>query len=378
MTRLIPRTIPLRWVLVALATVACGHSNSFVTGANRLDTPFASGSDIRLTWNADQDYWPALTEDSTAVLFAYVATGRADHDRCVGLVPTGGGTDLWQLCETQPGHADSTDSFAAFALGRDGRLLYQEVSAHVNVEVPTSNNLWLADSARPFARRKLLTFPIILGGTGVNWLGDLAWTGPADFIALAQEYQPVPHCRSCILDDSAFVGKFVVRGHIDASGATLTPVAGTQGANSFALAEGGSAIVFALRSGTQLYGVAASGGTAVLLGSVGPQSTVAGIACRNLTCLVTTDSVTLLPSTQTDLFPSVGTPKGSLYRFDVTSGVAQLRRSNTAPGNAGMYSSLLILPNGTDVVIQSGGTVGRLHTASSTAGDLYLYKGILP
>jgi hypothetical protein len=43
-----------------------------------------------------------------------------------------------------------------------------------------------------------------------------------------------------------------------------------------------------------------------------------------------------------------------------------------------MYASPLILPNATDVIVQSGGIAGRLHTASSALGDLYLYKGILP
>ncbi len=364
--------------LVLAAGLACSHSDPFVTGSNLETVPLVSGTDVRLTYNSDQDYWPSWTEDSAGVLYAYVAPGRADHDRCVGLLPPGGGTRLWEMCDNQAGHGDSTDSFTAFALGRDGRLLYQEVTAHVGTEVPTTKALWLADSARPFTRRKLVAFPISIGGTSVDWLADLAWTGPVDFIGLAEEYLPVPHCRSCALDDSAFIGKFVVRGHIDGAGVTLTAISGTDGANVFALAEGGTAVVFARRGSNALQGVAANGGTPVLLSTVGSQNTIVGIACRDVTCLVATDQLVLLPNPSLDVFPNLNSPAGTLFRVNLTSGASALRRTNTGLGNGGMYASPLLLPNGTDIIVQVGGTAGRLHTASSALGDLYLFKGILP
>ncbi len=365
------------WRLVALlAAVGCGHTDGFTTGANPSTGPLVPGTDVRLTYNAEQDYWPAWTEDSSGVLYAYVPEGRADHDRCVGLINPLGGERLWELCDNQVGHADSTDSFTAFALGRDGRLLYQEVSAKLHAEVPTTNALWLADSAQPFARRKLITFPIQLSGTNVDWLADIAWTGPASFIALALEYVPVPHCL-CGLDDSAFVGKFVVRGTINASGAQLTPIAGTEGANSYALAEGGNSIVFGDRVSNALHGVSANGGSAVTLGSVGSQSAVTGISCRLLTCAVATNQIVVLPSTP-GIFPDLSKPSGRLYRFDISTGVSTLRRSGDTVANTGMFASPLITPNGTDLIVQSGGVAGHLQTASSRFGDLFLYKGILP
>ncbi len=359
------------WTL-ALVTLACSHSDPFATTSDSQSVPFLAGSDTRLTYNADQDYWPAWTEDSAGVLYAYVPVGRADHDRCVGLLRPTGGTRLWEMCDNQAGHNDSTDSFTAFALGRDGRLLYQEVSAQIGTEVPSTKALWLADSARPFTRRKLIAFPIALGGTNVDWLADLAWTGPADFIGLAEEYVPMPHCLNCSAEDSAFIGKFVVRGRIDAAGATLTPVSGTEGANGFGLAQGGSAIVFARRGSNMLQLVAATGGTAVQLGPIGTQNTIVGISCRDATCIVATGQLAL------GNFPNLSTPAGTLYRVNLTSGVTSFRRSNAAPGNGGMYASPLILPNGTDVIVQSGGLAGHLLTAGSALGDLYLYQGILP
>ncbi len=365
-------------MLLVGAAMACGHSDSFITSPNSEAAPFTNGADVQLTYNSDQDYWPTWTEDSTGVLYAYVAGGRPDHDRCVGLLSPAGGTRLWEMCDNQGGHSDSTDSFTAYALGRDGRLLYQEVSARIGKETPDSKALWLADSVHPFTRRKLITLPVTIGGMDVDWLADLAWTGPNDFIALAQEYVPVVHCRFCFADDSAFMGKFVVRGHIDAAGATLTPISGTEGANLFALAEGGSSIVFAQRGTNALQGVSSTGGTPVILGTVGTQNTIAGISCRGTSCVVATDQLVLVPSPVEDRFPNLSSPAGKLYSVNITTGTSALLRSNSAANNAGMYASPLILPNGTDIIVQSGGSAGRLLTAASPLGDLYLYQGILP
>ena len=124
--------------------------------------------------------------------------------------------------------------------------------------------------------------------------------------------------------------------------------------------------------------MAATGGTAVLLATVGTQNTIVGISCRDVTCIVATDQLVLLPNPSLDVFPSLNAPAGSLYRVNLSTGAAVLRRSNPGTGNGAMYASPLILPNGTDVIVQSGGIAGRLHTASSALGDLYLYKGILP
>ena len=34
--------------------------------------PFNTGTDVRLTLNPDQDYWPAWTDDGRGILYAFV------------------------------------------------------------------------------------------------------------------------------------------------------------------------------------------------------------------------------------------------------------------------------------------------------------------
>ena len=219
--------------------LACGHSETFVEPTSSVGA-FNAGPDIRLTLNPDQDYWPTWTEDGRGILYSYVDQVPGPQHRCIGLLPATGGTRIWQLCDNRATQGDSVNSFAAYALGTDGRLIYVEAAAHAGLLAPAApdeSTLWLADSAAPFQRRPLLTLPTFVGSTRVAWLADIAWTGPTTFIALGQDFPLLGHCNFCGPMDSIFYGVAVVRGTITATGATLAIVPGTAGATSYSFAE---------------------------------------------------------------------------------------------------------------------------------------------
>ena len=178
--------------------------------------------DVQLTFNVDQDYWPAWTTDGRGILYAYVDRERPLH-RCLGLLPATGGTRLWQLCDNRAVRDDSASSYGAFALDSAGRLLVAETvsSANAGATALSQTTLWLADSAHPYVRTSLLTLPLTVGTTVVTWLADISWTGPNTFIALGQQFSSEPHCIGpglsmvCPSRDSiwADTGGVVVRGY---------------------------------------------------------------------------------------------------------------------------------------------------------------------
>ena len=187
--------IRLLWVLLL---VGCDHRESFLAPSTPTSGPFTSGTDVLLTYNRDQNYWPVLTEDGTGVLYAFVdATQSAPAEyshRCMGLLPIAGGTRTWQWCDNRAELSDSLSSFPAYALGSDGRLLYVESTAiRILSFIPGETKLWLADTTHPFRRRALLTLPVLVGDSAVSWLADLQWTGPATFVGLAQHFLPAAH-----------------------------------------------------------------------------------------------------------------------------------------------------------------------------------------
>jgi hypothetical protein len=215
---------------------------------------------------------------------------------------------------------------------------------------PQSRTLWLADTAFPFQRRKLLDLQILVHDSLVNWLRDTHWIGPTSFITLGQ-FQGLrqPGNQSSRLD-STFAGIAVLRGEITPSGATLTEVPGTLWASSYSLAENGTTIVFS-RGDTLLERVPLAGGVAT------PVATVPGlltdVSCRGSTCIVVSAK--------------------KFWRVSLTDGTAVALATET-DGFARLS------PVSTDVVARNitSTEVVSVGTPPRPLGSLFLYKGLIP
>ena len=343
--------IPL--IAGAVVLAACSHSGPFDGGSITPAGPDIVGSDVRLTTNAGQDYWPSWSEDGAGILYRFAQPGHADDDRCIGLLPAGGGTRLWSMCDNRFGQADSSSSFAGAALGADGRLLYEEIIAKANANTFAHNILWLADSAAPFGRQSLITFPVPVGATLVTALNSVQWTAKDRFIAEAQDVQFTVPCRNCLALDTTFVGLMVVTGSITSTSATLAAVDGTAGAYDYSLAAKGALVVF-VRSALNVEQVPISGGTPTLVTSFGltGNRSILGLTCKGASCIVLTSE------------PNASPPTHSLWKLSLTDGSLTLLRTSTTA-----LRSPKVAPGNGDLVVQSG---------LLSAADLYLFKGLLP
>ncbi|MDX2260631.1 MAG: hypothetical protein SFU84_02895 [Gemmatimonadales bacterium] len=340
------RLIPALLLLAA----ACGHSEPYTTAPTQNDGPFSAGAPTRLTFGSSTDSAAALTSDGQGVLYFF--TGFTNGDRCIGLLPPGGGTRRWELCDTRFEAADSGKSYSAPALNSDGQLLYISALARRGRDAPDRTTLWLADSALPFQRRALISFPINVGGQGVSWLSDAQWTGPESFIARAGLLNVQRACPNCTLDTTV-VPAGVVRGTITPTGATLSFVPGAESPEVMALAENGGVIVF-MRSFTEVLRVPATGGTPTLVAALPTSARVTGISCRGSECVLTQLGGTV-----------AGGGEGTrIYRIRLATNAVDLLTTV-----AGRWAGPVLLPTGGDVVMQASTTPTR---------DLYLFKGLLP
>jgi hypothetical protein len=401
MKRRFRRTFPI------LLALACSHSDSFVVEVPTVG-PAGSGADIQLTFNTEQNYWPAWTQDGRAILYAFVDDEHPTH-RCLGLILPMGGTRRWQLCDNRAIREDTLSSYSAFALDTAGRLLVAEAVAPANS--PLSGlprvTLWLADTARPYVRTVLLTLPAMVGHTTVTWLSDISWTGPGTFIALGQQFASLPHCVTegvqtlCPTTDSIFSdsGGVVVRGAIASNQATLDAVSGTDGATSFSLAEAGSAVVFTVKHDLRLFRLPAVGGVPTPVPAPAQaaslqQGELIGVSCKDVTCVVAKDGVflsgrytdgCLMPPCQ--LFSHFFSPPRpmELHSIALNTGADVILRT----GDANIvFVSPRISPASSDIVAQVGGAWGHLQTfATAVSGDLFaparssvlhLYSTLIP
>ncbi len=360
------RAVPLAIIFA----IACSHSSPVTATDPTPLGPSSSGSDVQLTFNPGQDYWPAYTEDGRGILYQYSQPGDAAGNRCIGLLPAAGGTRLWSLCDTRVSQVDSVSSFAAFALGADGRLLYLEAVSPLHAEVPFETSLWLADSAQPFQRRRLATLPMTIGDSIVDWLSDAQWTGPTTFLALAQRVSGEAHCRFCTADDTIYTGLYMVSGSVTSGGVTLARLPGTDGATEFGVSASRGTIVFSKAGDLTIYEVPAAGGTPATNGSVpaGTERTILGLSCAGARCVAATSAV------NAPLGGPVTANGGLLWSVDLTSkAVSQIGE----PSANFLWASAQLAPDGHDVVLQANGAIGNQRLTSDTRSDLHLLTGIL-
>lgn len=335
---------------------ACAHSDPFGPEVDRLDGPLDGRVPIVLTYNTNFDADPAFSQDGKSVLYLF-AEPAGTRDHCLSALPVTGGTRLWTFCDDDPARRDLAKTFAAYALGDDGRLIYLEATSLRGTVAPTDTRLWLADSAFPLARRPLVQFPA--PDSGLTWMGDLQWTGPATFTAMGQHLaveRPCPNCKY----DTTTTNVGVFRGAITAARTTLTQIAGTASATSYALAAGGETIVFG--RGAQLFKVPIAGGEPALVGTLPAVAGTGAIAgaltggVRGVVCGATTCGAIASYAT------GVGTVQ-FFHRFPLAGGQAtQVTLSTTSI--SGVASS-------------TGGSM--VLTGSTLAGrNLFLYAGLLP
>lgn len=333
-----------------LLAAACGHSDPFEATPTLVDGPFSEAAPVRLTYNSFTDSAASLTEDGSAILYLYSAGGNGD--RCIGVLPRGGGTQRWRLCDDRPERADSAKSFSAPALGADGRLLYLQALSRRGRQTPDVTTLWLADSARPFVRRALLSLPASVDGSGVSWLTEAVWTGPSSFVARAGLLNVAQGCTGCPYDTTITASR-LVRGTITSTGAALTPIPGGEGATVWSLAEAGATLV-TVSAGTVVR-LPAAGGTPTLVAAIPRSGAVTGLHCAGSDCVMTQLVVRPLPAVGTDTW---------FYRVRLNpAGIESLRLET------GNWAGPRLLPTGGDVVVQS---------STGPSRDLYLFKGLLP
>ncbi|MES2304179.1 MAG: hypothetical protein V4558_01655 [Gemmatimonadota bacterium] len=359
-----PRPRTYHWLLASavLAALGCGHSEPFVSAGVDQQGPYNGADPLRLTFNSDAEYGASWTADGKGILYSFADPSRADHDRCLAILPAAGGTRLFTLCDNRPGHADSAETIASGALSDDGELLYLVGASLPIGQLPVNITLFHADTAAPFSRRTLLTLPRdVGGGLRPNWLTDVTWVGPDEFVAMATDLTLVPQCIGCALRDTVFNPLGVVRGTIGGNGAAMELIEGTLGASHFAVADGGASLV--ISKGLTLSKLPRAGGALTTLTTLPAtfSKRIDDISCRGSACVVLTYEQQLEPEPPPPFFVDLWT----LQRISTAGGAPTiLTQSFSTP-----WLQAKVSPTGSDVVVRQG---------PPKTGDLYLLRNLLP
>jgi hypothetical protein len=333
------RPVATGTILTALFVAACSHAEPFGTEPERLDTPPVPGNPATLTRNPFQDLYPVWSPDGSTILYTFESSDAQNRDRCLGLLPAGGGTRLGQACNTSAGHLDSTEAYGPSAISPAGRLAYRYAQSIPGRENPDAEELRVATLAHPHDYQVVTTLPTNVQGTTVDGIGALQWLSETRLVYLALKIQYSGTPRDTLVDGLAVI-------LVDlAGGVAPAIVPGTLNATSVAGAESSESIIYTLAGDSRVYQQGLTTGVVTTLHDFGPLGIVRDAVQRgNRLLAVVGGEVTF------SVDPVLGTRQqdqgGPLYQVDLANGTV----SALPPAAAFFYRRPALAPEGTIAV----------------------------
>ena len=177
------RRIALAAGLVTVA--ACGHTDPFTLTPPRQDAPFTTTVPQRLTHAAGTDLHPSWSSDGTTLVYSYLR-GTADRDRCLGVLPAGGGTRLAEICAPPLEGGGMLDAYTHGAIDGSGRIVLNRHGSLPSVQAPQSGGFQLTRADSTGGRFPLIPLLFTPPGASAPWeyLLTPAWAGPGRVVAL--------------------------------------------------------------------------------------------------------------------------------------------------------------------------------------------------
>jgi hypothetical protein len=242
-----------RSIALLLAATACAHTDPYPIGTEPSDGPFDPSPPVQITFNATQDLQPSWLPDQSGVIYAFELTGEAPVDRCLGVLPAGGGTRRAEKCFPRDLRKDSIDALQSPAAGKGGRVAWVESHAVANHTPPDQLAIRVGSLTATDTGRIIRGFPYLAGSGLVHATAThLAWLSPDTLAYLGRDVTYTASCVGCKIDSLLIGGDIVL---LDVSDPALTPilVAGTTGANSLAADSDGRTVYYTFPESSQVY-----------------------------------------------------------------------------------------------------------------------------
>ncbi len=342
MTRARPAFRSAPWIL--LAALACGHEDPIAPGSGGATGPRDPADPVRLTWAAGYELTPSWLPDGSGILHSFDRVLSGQFDRCLGVLPAGGGSRTSEFCGTGAGAADSLDALEGAGASPGGRLIFQWSQSIGTRTSPNASALVLATLARPWEFVKLALMPNTLPGGRVHGrAARMDWVDEDHAVYLGEEVY-YKTCAGCI-PDTVRIGREGVLVDLAGGAPALTIIPGTEDATSLTTAPGSGYLFLTRRLDTRVYRLPLSGGIPEEVYDFGPLGVARDLALADGRLYAIVGGRVFL-----EFDPLVGEYQadagGRLYYLDDTGGAASeiptngdrlLRRPSPDPtGGAGI------------------------------------------
>ena len=245
-----------RCALLSLA-LACTHDPPMSVGSYTPGGPFGSVVPLRLTYNPGEDLGPVWLPDGSGFFYSMERLDRDDKDRCLVLMPAGGGSIEREICDRIPAADDSVDAYSAAAIAANGRLAYVRGTASFTAGWPVTTHdqqLVLGTLADPVGTRVLLpSIPYPSPGGGIHQgVAQVRWLNDTSLVYVGQQVSYPAVCMNCVLRDTLASGLEIMRLDFGSTIAVLHVLPGTSQASSVTVA-GRDTLLFTINGDTRIF-----------------------------------------------------------------------------------------------------------------------------
>lgn len=238
-------------VLLGLLPAGCDHSRPFENRDPRVTGPRDSVFPIRLTYNLGDDRTATWLPDGSGILYSSERLDHPDHDRCLALLPPGGGAVQSLVCNEAPTFEDSTDVYEAPALSADGRIAYLYRVSRIGRQKQGTAELRGAQAGDPTHGQTITPLPYLApSGRLHSSVGYIHWAGPSTLVYLGEL---VTYEGSTFFPDTIVSGLDVIQVELGGGAPVFRRVPGTDYASSVAPGETGDVIYYTLGGDSRVY-----------------------------------------------------------------------------------------------------------------------------
>lgn len=230
----------------------------------------------RITFSVGDDRTPAWLPDGSAIIYSSEREDRADHDRCLTLLPAEGGTILDQFCPIDPIQADSTNLLDAPAVSAGGRLFFHQVVSWIGQQKLGEASLALSNLDDPLRTTRATRLPYTApNGRIHSSVRSPAWMGPSSLVYLAEQlfYQ-----GSTFYPDTFVTGLDIVRMDVSGASPVIEVIPGTDYASSVAVTSEPDVIYYTLGGDSRVYRRDLGTGAVTVVHDFGPGEIVRDVS----------------------------------------------------------------------------------------------------
>jgi Tol biopolymer transport system component len=234
-----------------LLLAACEHSSALQPEPYPPAPPFSPLLPRRLTFNTGDDRTPAWLPDGSGILYSTERQDRADHDRCLALLPREGGTIRSSQCQLDPEHDDSTDLMEAPAVNANGQLFFHRVVSWVGQQKLGASALMLGVADHPLQATMLQPLPYTaVNGRFHSTVRTPQWLGVDSLVYLAEQ---LFYEGSTFYPDTFTTGLDVVLLDLSGSEPRFEIVPGTDYASGLDVSDDGKSLFYTLGGDSRVF-----------------------------------------------------------------------------------------------------------------------------